>query len=226
MLKPWSHRLDLATQPVLWLDVERRKVDATPAMSTLMYTDGDLVTYVHDEQLRAAAEASGGGKLVEYRSWNETVEEVLGHVHDGELIAGYSQTELKLLQEARPTEAERLAAWYLNTNAGPWFRKYRPALYAQLVATIPADAFGKKVGLTHFLSVREVGYHVPKRLADFSPAETIKRVREGLAKTEGVYGHLPEALRVSWKNLIKYNQHDVKGMRHLANFVWERSRRA
>ena len=63
MLKPWSHRLDLTTQPVLWLDVERRKVDATPAMSTLMYTDGDLVTYVHDEQLRAAAEASGHGSL-------------------------------------------------------------------------------------------------------------------------------------------------------------------
>lgn len=187
MLKPWSHRLDLTTQPVLWLDVERRKVDATPAMSTLMYTDGDLVTYVHDEQLRAAAEASGGGKLAEFRSWNETVEEVLGHAHDGELIAGYSQTELKLLQAARPAEAERLDAWYLNANAGPWFRKYRPEVYAQLEATIPADAFGKKVGLTHFLSVREVGYHVPKRLADFSPAETIKRMREGLAKTEGVY---------------------------------------
>lgn len=105
-----------------------------------------------------------------------------------------------------------------------WFRKHRPGVYAQLEATIPPDSFGKHVGLTHFLSVREVGYHVPNRLEDFSPAETIKRVREGLAKNSGWYGQLPEALRISWRNLIKYNQHDVKGMRHLAEFIWQRSR--
>ena len=223
MLKPWSIRLDMAAQPILWLDVERRKADVEPAMSTILH-EGELVTYVHDERLRQAAESSGGGKLATYRSWAETVEEILGIADKGVLIGGYSLAELKLLQEARPAQAEWLEDRYLNANAGPWFRKHRPEVYAQLEATIPPGSFGKHVGLTHFLSVREVGYHVPNRLEDFSPAETIKRVREGLAKNGGSYGQLPEALRISWKNLIKYNQHDVKGMRHLAEFIWQRSR--
>jgi hypothetical protein len=223
MLKPWSIRLDLAAQPVLWLDVERRKADVEPAMSTILHA-GELITYVHDERLRPAAQSSGGGKLAMYRTWCETVEEILEIAASGVLIGGYSSAELKLLQAAEPSQAEWLEGRYLNANAGPWFRKRRPEVYAQLEATIPAGSFGKHVGLTHFLSVREVGYHVPNRLEDFSPAETIKRVRDGLAKNGGSYGQLPEALRISWKNLIKYNQHDVKGMCHLAEFMWQRSR--
>jgi len=223
MLKPWSIRLDIAAQPILWLDVERRKADLEPAMSTILH-DGELITYVHDERLRPAAQSSGGGKLATYRTWSETVEEIMGIASNGVLIGGYSLAELKLLQEARPAQAEWLEDRYLNANAGPWFRKQRPEVYAQLEANIPPDSFGKRVGLTHFLSVREVGYHVPNRLEDFSPAETIKCVREGLAKNGGSYGQLPEALRISWRNLIKYNQHDVKGMRHLAEFIWQRSR--
>jgi hypothetical protein len=213
----------MATQPILWLDVERRKADSEPAMSTILNA-GELITYVHDERLRPAAQSSGGGKLATYRTWGETVDEILDVAGGGVLIGGYSLAELKLLQEARPAHAEWLEARYLNANAGPWFRKHRPELYAQLAATIPAESFGKHVGLTHFLSLREVGYHVPNRLEDFSPAETIKRVREGLAKNGGSYGQLPEALRISWRNLIKYNQHDVKGMCHLAEFMWQRSR--
>ena len=54
MLKPWSIRLDLADRPILWLDVERRKADVEPAMSTILH-EGELVTYVHDERLRPAA---------------------------------------------------------------------------------------------------------------------------------------------------------------------------
>ena len=223
MLKPWSIRQDISAQPILWLDVERRKADVEPAMSTILH-EGALVTYVHDERLRPAAETSGGGKLATYRPWSQTVEEILGIADNGVLIGGYSLAELKLLKEARPAQAEWLDDRYLNANAGPWFRKQRPEVYAQLEATIPPDSFGKRVGLTHFLSVREVGYHVPNRLEDFSPAETIKRMREGLAKNGGSYGQLPEALRISWRNLIKYNQHDVKGMRHLAEFIWQRSR--
>jgi hypothetical protein len=213
----------MATQPILWLDVERRKADSEPAMSTILNA-GELITYVHDERLRPAAQSSGGGKLATYRTWGETVDEILDVAGGGVLIGGHSLAELKLLQEARPAHAEWLEARYLNANAGPWFRKHRPELYAQLEATIPAESFGKHVGLTHFLSLREVGYHVPNRLEDFSPAETIKRVREGLAKNGGSYGQLPEALRISWRNLIKYNQHDVKGMCHLAEFMWQRSR--
>jgi hypothetical protein len=213
----------MATQPILWLDVERRKADSEPAMSTILNA-GELITYVHDERLRPAAQSSGGGKLATYRTWGETVDEILDVAASGVLIGGYSLAELKLLQEARPAHAEWFEARYLNANAGPWFRKHRPELYAQLAATIPAESFGKHVGLTHFLSLREVGYHVPNRLEDFSPAETIKRVREGLAKNGGSYGQLPEALRISWRNLIKYNQHDVKGMCHLAEFMWQRSR--
>ncbi|MFN5805145.1 MAG: hypothetical protein ACK467_05915, partial [Opitutia bacterium] len=96
---------------------------------------------------------------------------------------------------------------------------HRPAVYAELIAKLPKDSFRKKVGLSDYLGVPEVKYHVPNRLDGFSPAKTLKRVRDGLVRTDGSYGRLSEDLRVSWKNLIKYNQHDVKGMKHLAEFI-------
>ena len=218
MLKPWSKRLNLTAQPIVWLDVERRKVDPEPALSTVL--DGEqLVTYVHDERLRPAAESSGGGELAEFKPWTALVEDVLARVEQGALIAGYSTAELDLLTAARPERTEWISEHYLNANAGPWFRKHRPEVYAELSAKLPKDSFRKKVGLSDYLGVPEVKYHVPNRLDGFSPAKTLKRVRDGLVRTDGSYGRLSEDLRVSWKNLIKYNQHDVKGMKHLAEFI-------
>ena len=223
MLKPWSIRLDLQAQPIIWLDVERRKADPEPALSTVKRGSA-LITYVHDARLRPAALSSGGGELAEFLSWDDLVADILKDVRAGALIAGYSLAELKLLQAARPTDAEHLEQRYLNANAGPWFRKHRPKVYAELEASLPTNAFMKRVGLTHFLSVPEVDYHVPNRLADFSPAETLKRVRDGLAKSGGSYGNLTQDLRKAWKNLIKYNQHDVKGMEHLTGYIHGLSR--
>jgi hypothetical protein len=223
MLKPWSARLDLQAQPIIWLDVERRKADPEPALSTVKRGSA-LITYVHDARLRPAALSSGGGELAEFRPWSAVVADVVQAAKGGALIAGYSLAELKLLQEAQPDMAELLDQRYLNANAGPWFRKHRPKVYAELEASLPPKAFMKRVGLTHFLSVPEVGYHVPNRLEDFRPAETLKRVREGLAKSGGSYGNLTQGVRVAWRNLIRYNQHDVKGMEHLTGYVHHLSR--
>jgi hypothetical protein len=223
MLKPWSARLDLQAQPIIWLDVERRKADPEPALSTVKRGSA-LITYVHDARLRPAALSSGGGELAEFRPWSAVVADVVQAAKGGALIAGYSLAELKLLQEAQPDMAELLDQRYLNANAGPWFRKHRPKVYAELEASLPPKAFMKRVGLTHFLSVPEVGYHVPNRLEDFRPAETLKRVREGLAKSGGSYGNLTQDVRIAWRNLIKYNQHDVKGMEHLTGYIHRLSR--
>jgi hypothetical protein len=223
MLKPWSARLDLQAQPIIWLDVERRKADPEPALSTVKRGSA-LITYVHDARLRPAALSSGGGELAEFRPWSAVVADIVQAAKDGALIAGYSLAELEHLQEAQPDMAELLDQRYLNANAGPWFRKHRPKVYAELEASLPPKAFMKRVGLTHFLSVPEVGYHVPNRLEDFRPAETLKRVREGLAKSGGSYGNLTQDVRIAWRNLIKYNQHDVKGMEHLTGYIHRLSR--
>ena len=223
MLKPWSIRLDLQAQPIVWLDVERRKADLEPALSTVKRGE-QVITYVHDTQLKPAALSSGGGELAQFLPWSDLVAGVLKEVQAGALIAGYSLAELNLLQAARPTDAEQLKQRYLNANAGPWFRKHRPKVYAELEASLPPNAFMKRVGLTHFLSVPEVRYHVPNRLDDFSPAETLKRVRDGLAKSGGSYGNLTQDVRIAWRNLIKYNQHDVRGMEHLTGYIHRLSR--
>ena len=215
--------MDLQAQPIIWLDVERRKADPEPALSTVKRGSA-LITYVHDARLRPAALSSGGGELAEFLSWDDLVTDILKDVRAGALIAGYSLAELQLLQAARPTDAEQLEQRYLNANAGPWFRKHRPKVYAELEASLPPKAFMKRVGLTHFLSVPEVGYHVPNRLEDFRPAETLKRVRDGLAKPGGSYGNLTQDVRIAWRNLIKYNQHDVKGMEHLTGYIHGLSR--
>lgn len=223
MLKPWSIRLDLQAQPIVWLDVERRKADLEPALSTVKRGE-QVVTYVHDAQLKPAALSSGGRELAQFMLWDDLVAGILKDVQAGALIAGYSLAELKLLQVARVADAKELEQRYLNANAGSWFRKHRPKVYVELEASLPPKAFMKRVGLTHFLSVPEVRYHVPNRLDDFSPAETLKRVRAGLAKSGGSYGNLTQDVRIAWRNLIKYNQHDVKGMEHLTAYIHRLSR--
>ena len=44
------------TRPVIWLDVEKRKADPEPALTTVVWAEG-LKTYAHDPILAASARA-------------------------------------------------------------------------------------------------------------------------------------------------------------------------
>jgi hypothetical protein len=48
-----------------------------------------------------------------------------------------------------------------------------------------------------------------------------------LAAKNGQYGSISDTAKARWTKLIEYNEHDVKGMRHLVEYMltWEEKQR-
>jgi hypothetical protein len=81
--------------------------------------------------------------------------------------------------------------------------------------------------LKDYLLAPEVRYPYPKRLRGFEPAKALRLVREQLAAKNGQYGSISDTAKARWTKLIEYNEHDVKGMRHLVEYMmtWEEKQR-
>jgi hypothetical protein len=198
--------------PVIWLDVERRKADTEPALTSVHWPDG-LTTYVHDPILERSAKA---WKL-EFQPWAQLAARIVRRaIATNSLIAGYSIPERDLLMAARPEDAEWIKANYLNANAARSFKKHRPELYTEACRTA-----GRRdsPGLKDFLMLPAVGYRYPKYLRDVQPGSILGRLRDLLDKREGVHRELTKAAKRDWRKLIEYNRHDVLGMIHLVEYV-------
>lgn len=200
------------TRPVLWLDVEKRKADAEPALTTVVWADG-LKTYAHDTILAESAKARG----LEFQSWTELATRIVEvAIATESLIAGYSIPERDLLMKACPAQAEWIKEHYLNANAAKWFKNHRPALYAEACRTAGEK---RKPGLKDFLIQPAVGYPYKRYLLDVQPGSILGRMRKLLAKRDGVHRELTNEARRDWTNLIEYNRQDVLGMIHLVGYV-------
>lgn len=199
-------------RPVIWLDVEKRKADTEPAMTTVGWAEG-LKTYVHDPILAASAKARG----LEFRPWAELAAEIMSVAEATEsLIGGYSIPERTLLIEAFPEKAEWIKDHYLNANAAKWFRNQRRALHDEACRTAGER---RKPGLKDFLIQPAIGYPYRRYLLDVQPGSILGRMRKLLAKRDGVHRELTNEARRDWTNLIEYNRQDVLGMIHLVGFV-------
>ena len=79
----------------------------------------------------------------------------------------------------------------------------------------------RKVGLKDLLSLSFVGYDYPKHLKGFQPATRItgiiKMLNDDLRM--GDYQKLTPTMKRHWANLIKYNEHDYRGMKWLLEFL-------
>ena len=200
------------TRPIIWLDVEKRKADTEPAL-TSVHCAGNLTTYVHDPILAQSAKA---WKL-EFQPWTQLAAEIVRiAMATKSLIGGYSIPERDLLMAACPENAEWIKDNYLNANAAKWFRNNRPELYAE--ACRMAGENGKP-GLKDFLMQPAVGYGYRKYLRRVKPGSILLRMRELLAKRDGVHRKLTKEAKRDWTHLIEYNRQDVLGMIHLVEFV-------
>ena len=200
------------TWPIIWLDVEKRKADPEPALTTVVWAEG-LKTYAHDAILAASAKARG----LEFQPWAQLAAEVVSVARETEsLIGGYSIPERDLLTASCPEHAEWIQENYLNANAARWFKNNRPKLYAEAHRTAGEH---RKPGLKDFLIQAEVGYKYKKYLLDVQPGSILGRMRKLLAKRDGVHRELTNEARRDWTHLIEYNRQDVLGMIHLVGFV-------
>jgi len=200
------------TRPVIWLDVEKRKADPEPALTTVVWAEG-LKTYAHDAILAASAKARG----LEFQPWLELAAKIVEvAIATESLIAGYSIPERDLLMTACPEHAEWIKEHYLNANAAKWFRNNRPKLYAEACRMAGEH---RNPGLKDFLIQPAVGYEYKKYLLDVQPGSILGRMRKLLAKRAGVHRELTNEARRDWTNLIEYNRQDVLGMIHLVGVV-------
>jgi len=209
-----SGRFKLAAQPIIWIDIEERKKDNAPAMTTVLIGD-ELTTYIHDPVLAPAAKAKG----VVFMEWKELYVWLLQlAIEKGAYIAGYSIPERDYLYAANPGQEEAIDKIYFNANAASWFRNKRPATYERILKTMPKF---RRPGLKQFLLDPEVKYPYPKYLvrSEFSPANALKQAREQLTKYQGKYSDVSNGTKTALGQLIEYNKHDVLGMKHLVEFT-------
>ena len=207
-----SNTFRVTTRPVIWLDVEMRKADTKPALSSVQWSDG-LRTYVHDRILAQSARA----RKLEFQPWTQLATEIVRTaIATNSLIAGYSIPERDLLMAACPENAEWIKDNYLNANAAKWFKKHRPEIYAEAIRMAGDRA---KPGLKDFLMQPAVGYAYKKYLLDVRPGSILGRLRELLAKRQGVHRELTKEAKRDWTHLIEYNRQDVLGMIHLVEYV-------
>ena len=200
------------TRPVIWLDVEMRKADTKPALTSVHWSDG-LKTYVHDPILAESAKA----RKLEFQPWTQLATEIVRTaVAMNSLIAGYSIPERDLLMAACPENAEWIKDNYLNANAAKWFKKHRPEIYAAASRMAGDHA---KPGLKDFLMQPAVGYAYKKYLLAVQPGSILGRLRELLDKRQGVHRELTDEAKRDWTHLIEYNRQDVLGMIHLVEYV-------
>ena len=200
---------------IIWLDVERRENDETPAMSTVM-TDQKIKTYVHDLSLVSPAKARPDGDIA-YISWSDLVADLFEKTKAPKtLIAAYTESELKLLIEAIPAKKEHWEKVYFNANARRWFQRHYPEIYNDILAKVKKSDSFARVGLKNFLTHKAVGYKYSTNLRGFSPAAQINRLRVQFIRYGGVYKDYSAGSKRAWTNLVNYNREDVKGMQWLA----------
>jgi hypothetical protein len=200
------------TRPVIWLDVEKRKADPEPALTSVHWADG-LKTYAHDAILAQSAKA----RSLEFQPWAQLAAEIVRvAMASDSLVAGYSIPERDLLMESCPEHAEWIKENYLNANAAKWFKNNRLTLYAEACRTAGEH---RKPGLKDFLIQPAVGYPYKKYLLDVKPGTILNQLRTLLDKRDGAHRELTKSAKRNWTNLIEYNRQDVLGMIHLVNFV-------
>ena len=223
MLTPSKLRREHLDGVVIWLDFEKTMTDTEPAMGCELVND-ELTTIVYDAQLAPAAQQ----KSLAVMPFREYVADLAQRVRAHKaLLAAYTMAEHKVLVDADPTLAAFWHSVYFNARANPWFRHYQPTVQDRLEAQAAAKSDFDSVGLKDYLLAPEVRYPYPKRLRGFEPAKALRLVREQLAAKNGQYGSISDTAKARWTKLIEYNEHDVKGMRHLVEYMltWEEKQR-
>jgi len=215
MLNFQTKGLVLSDFKIIWLDVEMRENDETPAMSTVLINE-QLRTYVHDLSLVPPAKARPQGDIT-YISWSDLVADLFEKTKSPKtLIGAYTEAELDLLVQALQAKKEHWERVYFNANARRWFQKHHPEIYNDIFAKVKKSDPYARVGLKNFLTHKAVGYKYPTNLRGFSPAKQINRLREQFIRYGGVYKDYSGGSKRAWTNLVNYNREDVKGMQWLA----------
>jgi hypothetical protein len=212
----------LRSNRVLWMDVEMRINDTQPAMVGYIPFGsmlGTVESVLCDESFAAVANM----KRLPHMPWLQFVHEVVVPVIEQKgVVAAYSEHERELIVEAlhrleRSDLVDELI--YLDCNAKKCFRKCFPEdlmrIQQRLRRRFDRGLMTRRrpPGLKDFLCSPASTYDYPRHMRQFSPAEALAYIRPQAA--ERLPRRWTPAAKRQLCELLKYNEHDVLGMRHL-----------
>ena len=165
-------------------------------------------------------------KLIQ-RSLGDFVRDTLTTAaRENRVVAAWSEHELNQMEEF---DEGILEACYRNANklVLNFFVKKRPKTMKKLRKQNKKDkAEGKRrnsnVGLKDLLGLDYIKYNYPSRFKSFKPAKTISRMDDQLARHGGNYRKVATGAKRAFTQLIRYNEHDCRGMPCMIDYVFSR----
>jgi len=205
----------------IWLDFEGGK-DKPPSLAGVLVDDLYSATILNPD----FASLAKNRKLIQ-RSLADFVRDTLATAaRENRVVAAWSEHELNQMEEF---DEGILEACYRNANklVLNFFRKKRPKTMKRLRQQIKRDkAEGKwrnnNVGLKDLLGLDYIEYDFPDRLESFKPAKTISQMEDQLARHGGNYRKVATGAKRAFTQLIRYNEHDCRGMAYMVDYVFSR----
>ena len=141
------------------------------------------------------------------------------------VILAWSKHELGLLDQLTPEitkhyrDANKLVMKFFKEKRKPTIKN----LKKQIKDKKEKGEWGPaRIGLKDLLKLDYVDYNYPSHLSDFSPGTSLREVRNQLENKKPLYKNLSRGAKAYLTDLIKYNEHDCRGMQHLIEYVFDR----
>ena len=203
----------------IWLDFEGG-INKVPSLAGVL-VEGRYSATILNPDFGSLAKTR---KLV-HKSFGDFVGDTLSTASQEErIIAAWSEHELNQMEgfddgilKKRYRNANKLVLKFFKDK--PTFKKLKKQNKKD-------KAEGKRrnsnVGLKDLLGLDYIPYDYPDCLESFSPAKTISRMEDQLARHGGNYRKVATGAKRAFTQLIEYNEHDCKGMKHLIDYVFSR----
>ena len=108
---------------------------------------------------------------------------------------------------------KRIKKWIRSASD----KKHKPE-FKKLENKKAKEKFRNKIGLKDLLDLSFIGYDCPRHLKSFKPASRTNGIIDQVA-LRGSHKELTRSKKRDWTNLINYNEHDCRGMKHLVEFA-------
>jgi len=205
----------------IWLDFEGG-INKVPSLAGVLVEGRYSAIILHPD----FGSLAKNRKLVQQTFENFVGDTLSTASQEERVIAAWSEHELNQMEGF---DDRILKACYRNANklVLNFFRKERPKTMKKLRKQNKKDrAEGKRrnsnVGLKDLLGLDYIEYVYPSRFKSFKPAKTISQMDGQLAKHGGNYRRVATDAKRAFTQLIRYNEHDCRGMACMVDYVFSR----
>jgi hypothetical protein len=199
---------DEATRAI-YIDFECLKTEPHPTPKLLgVLVEDELSQYAVDDALAPACKTTK-------RCFSLSTADVISNIvqraeEENRLIVGWSYFDRDVAIRANPDADDRLKSRYRNAlkTARPWRQRVYPQVNVQA-----DDNFDPKHTLDKYARLTE--YPETAALSGAKPATWIRHVLRQLRANEGRYRWVTSETKRDWHDLLDYNEHDCRALRHI-----------